>query len=291
MKKIKNIFCEINISWSKLIMFAVASGVYTAFMALMPVLKNTSLHDITVSFEVWILFGIIIIMNSKSAKESSLKCFVFFLISQPLVYLIQVPFNNEGFGIFRYYNYWFIWTLATILMGYIGYYMKKNKWWSLLILIPIMLLLGIHYYHYLKELIYSFPYHLMTIIFCLITLLMYPTCIFKERKIKVIGIVISILIIIISTILAFSYKTSYKTSLLISNDSHNIYFDNTYNVYIDDSKLGNVYIEYVDEIGEYAINADFNKTGKTILTLEDNDGNKILFELNVKKDSFDISRK
>ena len=108
MKKIKKLFGEINLSWTRLIIFSVIAGVYTAIMALIPALKYTSFHDIVVSFEVWILFGIIIIMNSKSAKESALKCFIFFLISQPLVYLIQVPFSNEGFRIFRYYNYWFM---------------------------------------------------------------------------------------------------------------------------------------------------------------------------------------
>lgn len=85
-------------------------------MALLPITANTSFRDISVSFEVWILFGIIIIMNSSSAKDSALKCFVFFLISQPIVYLIQVPFSDMGFEIFGYYKYWFIWTILIIPM-------------------------------------------------------------------------------------------------------------------------------------------------------------------------------
>ena len=291
MKKIKKLFGEINLSWTRLIIFSVIAGVYTAIMALIPALKYTSFHDIVVSFEVWILFGIIIIMNSKSAKESALKCFIFFLISQPLVYLIQVPFSNEGFRIFRYYNYWFMWTIITIPMGYIGYQMKKNKWWSLLILAPILLLLGMHYYNYLKEFIYDFPYHLITILFCLITLLIYPICIFENKKIKFIGLVISISVIIVSTILALSFKYTYKTSILISNGSYDISFDDSYNVYMENSKLGNVYIEYEGEIDEYVVNAEFVKAGKTNLIIEDNEGNKTLFELKVNMGSFDIDRK
>lgn len=77
-------------------------------MALLPFTKNTSFRDISISFEVWILFGILIIMNSKSAKESALKCFIFFLISQPLVYLSQVPFSNLGWKILGYYKNWII---------------------------------------------------------------------------------------------------------------------------------------------------------------------------------------
>lgn len=77
-KTIKKLFGEIDLTWRKLIISAVIAGIYTAVMALIPQLHYTSFHTITVSFEVWILFGIIIIMNSKSNLDSALKCFVFF---------------------------------------------------------------------------------------------------------------------------------------------------------------------------------------------------------------------
>ena len=90
--------------------------------------KDTSFRDIAGSLEWWVLFGIIIITNSKSPTDSALKCFVFFLISQPLVYLVQVPFSPMGFGLFNYYTYRFILTLFTLPMGYIGYYIKKETY-------------------------------------------------------------------------------------------------------------------------------------------------------------------
>jgi len=92
-------------------------------MANIPALKYTSFHAIVVTFEMWVLFGIIIIMNSKSNLDSAFKCFVFFLISQPLVYLLQVPFSWQGWGLFGYYKTWFIWTLLCFPMGFIGYFM------------------------------------------------------------------------------------------------------------------------------------------------------------------------
>ena len=92
----KKLFGELNITWKKLIIFAIICGIYPAIMALLPITQDTSFRDIAISFEVWILFGIIIITNSNTAKESALKCFVFFLISQPLIYLVQVPFSHLG---------------------------------------------------------------------------------------------------------------------------------------------------------------------------------------------------
>ena len=81
-------FGELNITWPKLIIWAIIAGVYTGIMAMIPAARDTSFADISITFEVWILFGILIIMNSKTAVESALKCFVFFLISQPIVYLV-----------------------------------------------------------------------------------------------------------------------------------------------------------------------------------------------------------
>ena len=95
-KVIKKMFGELELTWFKLIASAVAAGVLTAVIAILPVFNNTSFHAVTATFEVWILFGIIIILNSRSNLDSALKCFVFFLISQPLVYLIQVPFSDLG---------------------------------------------------------------------------------------------------------------------------------------------------------------------------------------------------
>ena len=244
MKKIKKLFGEINLTWTKLIIYGIIAGVYTAIMSLIPALKDTSFHDIAVTFEVWILFGIIIIMNSKSAGDSALKCFVFFLISQPLVYAIQVPFNNLGFGIFGYYKYWFIWTILTIPMGFIGYYIKRDKWWGMLILMPMILFLGVgSYYVYLQETIFNFPYHLLTTVFCAITMLLYPVCVFKNKKNKVISFTISTLIIIVLTILAFANRKIYNATLIASGSIENVTFDENCNVYLE-KDLGEVYIKY-----------------------------------------------
>ena len=72
------VFGGINLTWQKVIIAAVIAGVITAVIAIIPQLRYTSFIGITVTFEVWILFGIIIIMNSKSNLDSELMCFVFF---------------------------------------------------------------------------------------------------------------------------------------------------------------------------------------------------------------------
>lgn len=292
MEKIKNVFGEINLTWTKVIIFAILAGIYSAIMAIIPITNNTSFADITITFEVWILFGIIIIMNSKSAIDSALKCFVFFLISQPLIYLIQVPFSELGFQLFIYYKYWFIWTLLTFPMGFIGYYIKKDKWWGLLILTPILVLLGYHYIGFLKETISFFPNHLLSTIFCIGTMILYPLVLFKNKINRIIGIIISSIIIITTTIIVLiNGRISYNTTIMVSNGAEGIVFDNNYKVYLKDKDYGDVYIEYEKHIEDYMVNANFTKTGKTEFIIESPNGEKTVFEINIERDSYELTKK
>ena len=290
MSKLKKIFGGINLTWKRLIIFSIIAGIYTAIMAILPITNNTSFEDITIGFEVWILFGIIIIMNSKSAKDSALKCFIFFLISQPLVYLLQVPFSSMGVGIFTYYKQWFIWTILTIPMGFIGYFMKKNKLWGILILTPILLLLGVHYYEYLRETMYDFPFHLLSAVFCLITLTLYSICIFDNKAIKITTVIISIFIILTMSFMAFTNKIVYNTSILVSDEEEHITFNENCNAYLEDNQFGRVYIKYDENMENYLLNAEFKKAGKTNLILVDENGNKTIFELTVGNNTFNIKK-
>ncbi len=286
----KKIFGEIDLTWKKLIIFAIITGLYTGIMAMIPITNNTSFRDIAISFEVWILFGIIIIMNSKSSKDSALKCFIFFLISQPLVYLVQDLINHSNLFL-TYYRFWIIWTIATIPMGFIGYYMKKDKWWGLLILTPILVFLGIHYGGFLGEVIFYFPYHLLSMLFCIITMIIYPIFIFDNKKLKKIGLTISLIIIILMTLLTILNNTTYKTVILTNNGEMNAVFDDSYKAYLENEKLGKVYIKYDENLEDYIIEAEFKRAGKTNLILEDTSGNKAIYEIEIKRNSYYLEKK
>ena len=289
MHRIKKLFGGIELTWKKLIVFAIIAGLFTAAMAILPATNDTSFEDITVYLDVWIMFGILIIMNSKSPLDSALNCFVFFLISQPLVYLIQVPFSSLGWQIFGYYKYWFIWTLFTLPMGYIGYYMKKDKWWGLLILAPILIILGIDYSNYLGKTVYLFPHHLLSALFCAVTIAIYPLCIFNDKKVKTIGIIISILIILAATVYALVNRYTYNTTLLSNNGELGAVFDDSYKAYLEDDSFGKVEIVYNEAIEDYLLNAKLVKGGQTRLILEDSKGSRKIYNLDIGYSKVDIT--
>ena len=169
--------------------------------------------------------------------------------------------------------------------------MKKDKWWGLVILTPMLIFLGIHYSGFLSQTIYSFPYHLLSTMFCLITLLLYPICIFNNKKVKIAGIIISVLIILAMTAITITNNTGYNTTILVNGGDAGAVFDDSYNVYLEDSKYGKVYIEYDEGLEDYKVNAEFTRAGKTNLILEDSNGNKTIFEIHIKSHSYDINKK
>ena len=284
----KKLFGGINLTWPKLIIMSIIAGIYTGVIAMIPLANDTSFSDLKVTFEVWIFLGIFIIMNSKSPKDSALKCFVFFLISQPLVYLVQDIVNHSNL-FFTYYRFWVVWTIATIPMGFIGYYMKKDKWWGLLILAPMLLFVGEEYAGYLSKTMFSFPRHLLTTIFCISSLIVYPLAIFKNKIAKIGGVIISGIIIVLMAVLCIINPSIYSTEILANGEKYQ--FDDTYNVYLVDSKYGDLSIKYEDGVEDWFVHADFKKSGKTEFVLESPDGKKTVFDISIRRDTYTINKK
>ena len=206
-------------TWTTVIIFATIMGVYTALMAML-VPDGNSFHDIAVMPEWWVLPAIIIIVNTKKPLEAALKTFVFFLISQPLVYLIQVPFNEMGWGLFGYYKYWFMITLLTFPGGFIGWYVKKDKWYSGLILSVMTVFLVFMGFNYASGFRESFPNHLLTTIYCFGIIPVFIFGIFKNKSPRIVTAIITLVAFIIMLVIGFLAKPfeAYPNSFIEDND-------------------------------------------------------------------------
>ncbi|MBR3204368.1 hypothetical protein IKF81_01650 [Candidatus Saccharibacteria bacterium] len=195
-KTLEKIFGGLKITWPKLIIFAIIMGLYTGLVAML-VPDGNSFHDIAVTLEWWVLPAIIIIVNSKKPLEAALKTFVFFLISQPLVYLVQVPFNSMGWGLLGYYKYWFMITILTFPGGFIGWFIKKDKWYSGIILSVMTVLLALTGVSYVKSFSETFPNHLISAVYCFAIIPAFIFGIFKDKKPRIITTVITIVAVVV----------------------------------------------------------------------------------------------
>ena len=286
MTKLKKLFGGVDLTWPKLLIFAVAAGVFTALVSIVPQVKDTSLHTVAVSFEVWILCGIFLIMNARSNMDAALKCFVFFLVSQPLVYLLQVPFSPQGFGLFGYYKPWFVWTVLCLPMGFVGYYIKKGKWWGYLILLPMIALTASSYHQYLTCFTYCYPYYILISVFCAAAMILYPVVLFDDKKIKTAGAVIGALLVAVITVFVALHPLRYSTEILSTVDGEDLTKDDR--VSLADDRYGDVSLEYFESIDAYMVHADFRKKGKTELIVETPDGTTKTYELIIGMNSFTI---
>ena len=190
------LFGGLNITWLKTILFALVAGIITGLVASIPAIENTSLHDIAVSYEWWLIFAFVIASNSEKSWESALKTFLFFLISQPFCFLTEVALGHLTMDMALYY-YGSIWGPATILTlpgGFIAYYIQKQNILGCIILglgNTIQILMGVAY---IVPLVQNPPFHLITILVCFASVIVMTLSIQKSRKNQIITFLIAILV-------------------------------------------------------------------------------------------------
>ena len=286
---LRKIFGGLRLTWPRLVLAAVLSAAVTAAAALIPVLRNTSFISITVTYEIWILFGIVIIMNSRSNLDSAFKCLVFFLISQPLIYLFQVPFSPLGWALIGYYRYWFAVTLLCFPMGYVGYWMKKGKWWGYLILLPMIALTAYSYLLYFSEFQFSMPRYILIVLFCAFAIILYPAGIFESKGIRVFGMAFGAAAVAVLTAVCILNPPVLSTEIAANGEE--IVFDGSYSVSLADGSFGDVEIRYVSSLEDHVLHGDLRKAGDTVLTLISPDGEKTEYDIHIERSSVEISRK
>ena len=79
--------------------------------------------------------------------------------------------------------------------------------------------------------------------------------------------------------MVFMHQSVYNTTILISDEENDVVFNENYKVYLEDNKIGKVYIEYNENLEIYLVHAEFTKAGKTNLILVDEKGNMIFGDL------------
>lgn len=294
----KKIFGQTNISWKNLIIFSILIGISVGLINRIPFLYNTSFRDIAIYLEMWIILAIFIIINCKSWKEAVSKCFVFFLISQPLIYLSEILIdtlvnkaNFKDIFILYFRNYyigggWFFLTLLTIPGSFIAYQIKKNN-----VLAALILSVATFYLSFtgtgvlLNTLNNHFPYHILNGMICIFMSFKLIFLILEKKKERIISIIITIIGIIIGLLNFYSANSK----PIIANED--ISFDE--NTKIVDCKVLD------DNIAKVIISEDLNyvtiysskKIGTTEIILNDIEGNKYEYIIESTSKNFKITKK
>ena len=181
--------------WLTVILFAVIAGLFTGAMMLIPAFDNTSLRDIGIYFECWVVFAIVIVTGCDKPVEAMLKCFVFFLISQPLVYLTEIVFGKLTMekALIYYRQMWLPMTILTLPGGLVAFFCKKQNALGSTILAlgnTMLLLMGVLH---TVECVAAFPRHLLSALFSYASVFVLSFSVQKEKRFRLMAIALSVL--------------------------------------------------------------------------------------------------
>ena len=256
MSSIKKYFGQFNMTWPRVFLLALITAVYTALINQVSYLKDTSFQDIAIYVDWWILFAVFIIVNCEKWWEAALKCFVFFLVSQPLIYLIEVPFYAGGWEIFRYYDYWFKVTLLTLPGAVVAFQLKKKNGFSVLVLSVATGYLAYASIDYFRMAIANFPNHLLSSIFALGLAIFFVFALLDKKKHRIIALSITAVLLIV---FAFVTRPDKTEEILLEEGSW------TYS--LEDESV--VVLEIAD--GNH-VTLTAKKDGNTFIRFENSDG-------------------
>ncbi len=189
----RKLFFNTKMTWLRVIIFAIAAAILTAALLIIPFTRDTSLSYIGVYPECWILFALIIIMNCEKPLEAGLKTLVFFLISQPLIYLLQVPFSSLGWELFGYYPRWFIATLLCFPGAMIAWFVKKDNVLSALILSVATAFLAAESMYFYNGFLKAPPHGIFAAVFCAALAVVLIFVLLKNALGRIIACVITLL--------------------------------------------------------------------------------------------------
>ena len=194
MALLHKLFGGLKMSWPATVLFALGAGLYTAVMNSIPLTEGTSFRDIAVSYEWWVVFAFIIASNCKKGWESALKTFVFFLISQPLIFGVEVLLGTLSADMAWYY-YSTIWgpiTLLTLPGGFIAHLITRQDALGCIILglgCAIDCLMGVSY---TLRMLSNPPYHLLTAVCCFVAAVVMCYCIQHDNKRRAASLLIAL---------------------------------------------------------------------------------------------------
>ena len=133
-----------------------------------------------------------------------LKCFVFFLISQPVVYIVEIIFGNLDLNraLIYYTSYWLKMTIAVLPGAFIAFYCKKQNILGAIILglgNTIQLVMAVMY---AVKCIGDFPHHILSFIVCIASIFIMSFTIQKEKKNRLIALIVPVVLAAVLAVLA-----------------------------------------------------------------------------------------
>lgn len=192
--KARRIFGDLPMGWPVVVVLALVAGAYTGLMGSLPVTEGTSFRDIAITHEWWIVFAFAIATNVDKGWQAALKIFVFFLISQPVCFAVEVLMGQLSAEMAWYYysTNWFKMTLLTLPGGYIAHLIRRQDPLGCVVLglgCAFEAVLGIHY---MGQVIARPPFHLLSFLVCFGAIAVFVAQIQRSRRRRILTLAVAV---------------------------------------------------------------------------------------------------
>jgi hypothetical protein len=178
-----------------------------------------------------------------------------------------------GWGLFGYYPFWFGVTLLTFPGAFIGWFIKKDQWYSGLILSVMTLILVVMGVDYTKQVIDNFPSHLLSAIYCFAIIPVFIFTIFKKKAPRIVCGAITAAILIVFAFLTISNKPyTVDQNTFLKDNGITIVGEPFISNWGSESGTGNV--EIIKDGDSYSFKISGTGTSKYYFTITDDANNK-----------------
>lgn len=269
MATLRKLFGEIDLTWPKVIVFALVAGAYTGAVNQVPFLANTSFTDIAVSYEWWVLFAVIVAVNCEKPLEAGLKTLAFFAISQPVVFLVELPTIGTS-AAWTYLNHWLIPIVCTLPGGMVAHLMKRADALGAAVTIIAIAFLGTHTASYALTFMQSPPNHLLTVVFCLAQMVAYALVFLSTAKVRLVAAGAAAVAIAASFLL---FSAPQEESLMVAATSVP---QGTWEVEVANEAAGMASVD--DDLLVYRFEPPFESN---VITLTGEDGTQLVYDATI----------
>ncbi len=189
--------------WPGVVLFALGAGIVTGILGSIPATEGTSFRDIAITYEWWVIFAFIIAANCAKSWECALKTFVFFLISQPVIFAVEVLCGQvtADMALYYYSAFWGPATLFTLPGGFIAYFIQKRNALGVVVLglgCALQMLLGASH---ITAMIQTPPFHLLSAVVCFVSAVWMPFLIQKSTKNRIATLAIAVGVTVVLLVL------------------------------------------------------------------------------------------
>ena len=126
-------------------------------------------------------------------------------------------------------------------------------------------------------------------------MIIYVIAIFSGKKTRITGLIISVALMCVLTFLTVSNPPVYDTVIMTCDAESEVYFDDSYTVYLSDESFGTLDVDVhkgeTNEEDFYLLHALLKKVGKTDVIIESPSGEKVIYEIDIRRNDFDLAKK